>query len=270
MSRSVRIRAHDIRRCHALVSTCRDKGADTWAWQDHLVGELRRLLRAQVGIAGNMRNFGKGHEAEALGSVRQGWMSAEAERHWLTYALNVPVEQTPEYPALAAATRGALVTRTRNQLWGREAWYRSRAFNERHRPCGVDDYIISIQKLPNDGLWHSLWLHRATGEPEFDRREWWILRFVHAEIGRLVGGPLASAAEPQVADLTPRQRDALDGVLQGDSEKELAARLGLSRATAHEHVLAVYRHFGVETRAELMARFIGRGRPPRDGKNGAN
>jgi len=37
-----------------------------------------------------------------------------------------------------------------------------------------------------------------------------------------------------------------------------AARLGLSQATAHEYVTALYRHFNVRSRAQLMAHAIKR------------
>jgi hypothetical protein len=32
--------------------------------------------------------------------------------------------------------------------------------------------------------------------------------------------------------------------------------MGLSRSTVHEYVMAVYRHFAVSSRAELLARFL--------------
>jgi DNA-binding NarL/FixJ family response regulator len=46
----------------------------------------------------------------------------------------------------------------------------------------------------------------------------------------------------------------LSRLLAGESEKEAARRLGLSRATVHEYVTDLYAHFGVHTRAELLAR----------------
>lgn len=248
-----------IRECYRLVNDCRDLGADSDAWQRHLLNGLCGLTNARVGISGNMRNFGHG-DAQSLGSIRIGWESEESERIWLEYAVNVPVEHTPEYPALIRSDE-RFVTRSRDQLWGREAWYRSRTYNERHKRVGIDDYIMSIHHLPNADLWHSLWIHRAIDQPGFGRREWWIVRTIHEEIGRLVGNALASPAEPRVSDLTPRRREVLAGLLEGDGEKGLAARLGVGRATVHEHVLAVYRHFEVSSRAELMSLFVGR-EPP--------
>jgi len=255
-----RLKPRDIRASYRLVGECRDLGADVDGWQHRLLEGLCASLHAQVGISGNMRRFGAG-DAESLGSVRIGWPDAQAERLWLDYATSVPVERTPEYPALIGK-HDRLVTRTRDQLWGPEAWYRSRTYNERHKRVGIDDYIISIQRLPFGDMWHSLWIHRAIGQPGFSRRDWWIVRCVHEEIGHQIGNALASAAEPRLSGLTPRQRDTLDGLLEGLAEKQLAARLGVGRATVHEHVLAVYRHFAVGTRGELMALFVGR-EPPR-------
>jgi DNA-binding CsgD family transcriptional regulator len=54
--------------------------------------------------------------------------------------------------------------------------------------------------------------------------------------------------------ITPRQREVLELLLHGHGEKEIAARLFLSKHTIHNHVKAVYRAFGVSSRFELFAR----------------
>lgn len=61
--------------------------------------------------------------------------------------------------------------------------------------------------------------------------------------------------------LSPRTRQTLDCLLAGDSEKQVAARLGLSRHTVHVYVKTLYRRFGVSSRGELFARFVRRARP---------
>jgi DNA-binding CsgD family transcriptional regulator len=45
-------------------------------------------------------------------------------------------------------------------------------------------------------------------------------------------------------------------LLEGHSEKEVATSLFLSPHTVHDHVKFLYRHFGVTSRAELLAKFI--------------
>jgi len=64
--------------------------------------------------------------------------------------------------------------------------------------------------------------------------------------------------EPSPDELSPRLRQTLASLLEGDSEKQGAARLSLSRATTHEYVTALYRHFKVGSRAQLLAHVIRR------------
>ena len=101
-------------------------------------------------------------------------------------------------------------------------------------------------------------LHRARGERDFSPREHRLLGFFHEELGRLIGRSLVSALEPSPDKLSPRLRQTLACLLDGDSEKQLAARLELSHATIHQYVTALYRHFGVRSRAQLLALVIRR------------
>lgn len=262
MPRSTRTTARHARAAFALVEDCRDLGADSLAWETRLVEGLRTLVGARVGIVGNMRHFASG-KTEPVRSLRLGWNDASAERTWRDYAERTPVERTPEYHLLSKIPE-RLITRRRDQIWPRDAWYRSRVFNDIHKQAGVDDYIISIRQQPGVSVQHSVWVHRAVDDAPFTRRDWWTVRFVHELVGRRIGAELAAAIEPQVTDLTPRQRDVLDLLLDGDAEKEIARTLGIQRSTVHEHVLAVYRFFAVRSRPELMSLFVGRARPTRD------
>ncbi len=60
------------------------------------------------------------------------------------------------------------------------------------------------------------------------------------------------------AGMSPRQRQVLEFLLVGDGEKQIAAKLGISKNTVHNYVTALYRHFDVSSRSELMAIFIAR------------
>jgi DNA-binding NarL/FixJ family response regulator len=80
-----------------------------------------------------------------------------------------------------------------------------------------------------------------------------VLEWLQEELGR----PLATTADP-AARLTPRQRQVLECLLDGDSEKQAAARLGLHPGTLHVHVKRVYKALGVSSRAELLAHFLRR------------
>ncbi|MBW3600242.1 MAG: LuxR C-terminal-related transcriptional regulator, partial [Planctomycetes bacterium] len=94
------------------------------------------------------------------------------------------------------------------------------------------------------------------GERHFSRRDTRFLQVLHRELAPLVGRQLAAADEPSAMQLSPQRREVLDCLLEGDSEKQVAARLNLTQQTVHQYVKAVYRHFRVNSRAELMARWI--------------
>jgi DNA-binding winged helix-turn-helix (wHTH) protein/DNA-binding NarL/FixJ family response regulator len=55
-------------------------------------------------------------------------------------------------------------------------------------------------------------------------------------------------------ELSPRMKDTLEQLLTGAADKEIAERLGLSVHTVREYVKSVLHAFGVNSRAELIAR----------------
>ena len=78
--------------------------------------------------------------------------------------------------------------------------------------------------------------------------------------------PKSMFANPRVTEefqldgyeLTPRERQVAELLLQGESYKEIAARLDIAVSTAKSHVLRVYEKPGASNKMELV-RFT---RPP--------
>lgn len=266
MKRSARVRAADVMKSTEILGDCLGVGSDRAGWPERLMDGLRTLLGAQVVIAAEMTGLGSGGPDRSVGIFRLGWPDKAAERKWSEYAETVPAEQKPEFPVVTkmfAGERERGVTLTRDAIWGGpEVWNRSRAFNEVHRACGIDDYIFSIRQLPRAGTVSTLWVHGGVDSGPFRPRERRLLSLMHDQIAALVGGPLASGEEPGVRDMPRRPRQVLSYLLEGLSEKEIAAELGLSKPTIHEHATRIYRHFDVSSRAELLAHFIGRSHPP--------
>ncbi|MGH8247616.1 MAG: FHA domain-containing protein [Gammaproteobacteria bacterium] len=62
-----------------------------------------------------------------------------------------------------------------------------------------------------------------------------------------------------MAKLTEAQTEVLEQLLRGREESRIARVLHRSRHTIHTHVKAIYRHFGVHSRLELIARLLLRG-----------
>jgi DNA-binding NarL/FixJ family response regulator len=81
-------------------------------------------------------------------------------------------------------------------------------------------------------------------------------------IFRALGDQVPSAAPqvaplpPETANLAPRLQQTLKHLLDGDSEKQIAAKLALSRHTVHVYVKGLYRHFGASSRGELLSRWV--------------
>jgi DNA-binding CsgD family transcriptional regulator len=65
-----------------------------------------------------------------------------------------------------------------------------------------------------------------------------------------------SGAAAPLPELAPRVRQTLGRLLQGDSEKQIASRLGISPHTIHVYIKTLYRTFNVNSRGELLARFV--------------
>jgi DNA-binding CsgD family transcriptional regulator len=90
----------------------------------------------------------------------------------------------------------------------------------------------------------------------------------------LIGQP-ASGEEPDSDDPTARipasptseiseaQRRVLELLLDGRSEKKVAATLALSKHTVHNHVKEIYKRFDVGSRAELLALFVSDSKLPK-------
>ena len=52
--------------------------------------------------------------------------------------------------------------------------------------------------------------------------------------------------------LTPREREILDGLLQGSTTREIADTYGLERQTVKNYVTVIYEKLGVSDRSQLL------------------
>jgi DNA-binding NarL/FixJ family response regulator len=105
-------------------------------------------------------------------------------------------------------------------------------------------------------------LHGPVPDPVESRRRLVadLCRFIGTKIGTLPAEGIDKSAVPQPVppDLSPRLSQTLQLLLTGDSEKQVANKLRLSRHTVHVYVKALYRRYDVSTRAELLARHFKR------------
>jgi DNA-binding CsgD family transcriptional regulator len=255
MSQVLRLR--DVRAIYRLIGECRDLGGDWCGWQQRMQEGLCRLVGAQVAIGGELRGF-RTERAEVVGIVDQGWSGIQEREYWLHYMGQGGPNVDPVLARAAQLPRRRLLTCTRRELIDDRDWYGSSHFNELRRQSRLDACLNSFASLsaPGDDVSHVITLHRPLGDRPFGSRERLMVHWFQHELVPLVGRQLASAREPSLMALSPRQRQTLKCLLAGASEKQIAERLGIRQPTVHEYVTAIYRHFGVHSRAELLARWL--------------
>jgi DNA-binding CsgD family transcriptional regulator len=256
MEKADLLRVQDVRDAYRLIGECRDLGSDPALWHQRMLEGLCRLVGAPVAVGGEGRWKLPPSTSEVISAFDVG-LDSRGHELLLAYHRELGPDGDPLYRSLRHL-RGRHVTRTRRQLVSDVIWYGSAAWHDYRRPSHLDDQLTSVYPVCDSDAVNVISLHRQTGEREFSPRQQQLLRFFHAELGRLIRRSLVSASEPRPDTLAPRLRRTLACLLEGDSEKQVAWRLGLSPATAHEYVTALYRHFGVQSRAQLMAHAIKR------------
>lgn len=139
-----------------------------------------------------------------------------------------------------------------------EDWFESGYYRNFYADLGHSDAIWAGCPV-NDDAEVYFGLYRGDGQPRFTEAERDTaaaalrgLKWFHRN--QLLGHGLLVAATP----LTSGERNVLQGLLGGQAEKQIAAGLGQSFHTTHEHVTSIYRKFGVNNRASLMALWLGK------------
>lgn len=137
-----------------------------------------------------------------------------------------------------------LITVYRQDIMTDQQWYRSELFNEYIKVGGFDHGLYSRLRLPN-GLIHRLAFGRALGERPFSAAD-------HNRVAQFHRQVLARSAYEPAPLLSRRAREVLYQVMCGKTEKEIARWLGLNVATVHREVMAIYRHYEVHRKVELL------------------
>ncbi|MEX2170216.1 MAG: helix-turn-helix transcriptional regulator [Pirellulales bacterium] len=261
MAQSERLRLSEVRAVFRLIGECRELGIDSNLWRRHMLTELLRLTGGQVAMGGPTGMHDNFASAQPLPVLDVGWdgprergIFRQYMRDWMHLSDPAITRFGSQLATLPAGVKS--LTRSRRQLADDRAWYASAAFCEYLRPSGVDDGLMSVV-LVADGQAHAIALFRPPGERRFTARDRRLLHLFHTELAQHLATDLAPPGCDPVSRLSPRLREVLAGLLEGDSEQQVALRLGLTRDTTHQYVKAVYRHLAVNSRAELMARFVG-------------
>jgi len=260
MGKSDMLRVGEVRDAYRLIGECRDLGNDAARWFPRMLEGMSRLVGSEV--AGGEGLAPRADRPVTALSAFDSGMSPSDRALLGAYMREGGPRVDPLYTRIEYVP-GKAFTRTRRQLVRDADYHRSSVYDRYFRVGRVEHRLVSVYQQSADRSFSALCFHRPPGERDFSPREQRLLTFFHAELGPLVGRALVSIAEASPDDLSPRLRQTLGCLLEGDSEKQVAGRLGLSLPTTHQYVTALYKRFGVRSRGQLMAHALRRhGRPP--------
>jgi DNA-binding NarL/FixJ family response regulator len=131
-------------------------------------------------------------------------------------------------------------------------WYRSSHYEIVRRPFQIDHSLYCRLSLP-DGTDMAVGIQRCPGDREFTERDKAIVHLLHTHAPHVYYAPRQN--QPGLDRLAPRLQPVMRYLLQGDAEKEVAAKLKLSPHTVHRYTQAIYREFEVHSRGELLAKY---------------
>ncbi|MEW5683346.1 MAG: helix-turn-helix transcriptional regulator [Pseudomonadota bacterium] len=133
------------------------------------------------------------------------------------------------------------------------AWFQGAFYREHYGAVGTYDAAFVAFPLNQDCESHFGFYSREPIADETIGRLAYALRGIkwfHRQLMLAHGLLLASAP------LTPTEQRVLQLLLTDASEKQIAHQLGLAESTTHQHVVAIFRKFGVRSRPALMSQWL--------------
>jgi DNA-binding CsgD family transcriptional regulator len=236
-----RLRLRDVRDVFRVIGEVRELGADPKVWRPHMVKRLRGLFQAEIVISSEVH----ARTTKVPGKIRVtdiGWGCDSEDNLWDTQSERE--DESLETWRLAAGDISQPASGDTVDVPVRPI-----------KPVyGGTSFVLSQFRLPHINAVDQLGIHRAFGEAPFSSAEHRLIRFFHKELGRFWKKDALKAAGDPHHDLPPRLSQTLTELLAGHSEKEIAAKLDLSRHTIHNYVKALHQRFEVSSRGELLAK----------------
>jgi DNA-binding CsgD family transcriptional regulator len=166
---------------------------------------------------------------------------------------------TPRDPVMEVlhAIPGRVITLCRRDAVADADWFKCDHYKKLRKPLGLGPtmYVkIVAGSIERETI---VMLCREEGAEAFTERDAYLVDLCLSEMAWPFT-PDMSYTDPTVENLQPRLKKVMKLLLEGDSEKQVAYKLGLSPHTVHEYVKNLYAELNVSSRGELLAQYVGK------------
>jgi len=250
----------EIRSIFRLVNECCEHWDHPDEWQEILLHGVMDIFEIGVAVIQVIEPGDEAHKPQVLPIASTGWKNAEDERLYLDSLIG---ENRPRLPNVDKALDPALLhdgtlVFSRPMIVPDDMWYSSAFYRHFVEPIGLDEWVSSFRMAPQLKSVVMIGGNRFLGDDPIAAHRIALLGILAEEITPLLGTRLSLRGQLSKEGLTSRQRQTLDLLLDGLSEKQVANTLGLSKATIHDYIVQLHRHFVVSSRGELLSYFIKR------------
>ncbi len=250
---TLRIRSTELRELYLLVGECCELGADPLLWRIHLLERLNQLLGAVSSVmldaSFNPQIPGIGAQVDAAVSPNE---YSTQEKEVLSHCLrHMSLEDNPLGPVmLQQSAQSAIVAAARQEWISRRTWEESPFYRAYFDPIGWYDMLIAI--VPTASGFQFCNFSRVANDSHFPIRAGRIVQLVLNELAGISEVRLAPLKDNSLLALPTREQQVLLALAEGDEEKQIALRLGISRSTVHEYVRRLLRRYQVNSRSGLL------------------
>jgi len=250
----------DVHRCVSIVSKALAPRADL-----DPVSRKRELAEAVLNLVGadvyvwNSCVAGDDGDIMATSFLEGGWRNEEQR----TRVVEILIQ--PKVGAATMSVIGKCIGEQKPNVFRLKTILMPELFSRvssHWEPIEFVDLLLHVYPLSPTSF-SAIGIYRFGDRKPFLQRESDLIALVMNHVDWLHRHGENKQVGVETLDLSPRQRHVLVGLISGDSVADIAANLSLSIHTVGDYVKAIYKHFDVNTRAELHALFhLGRRKHP--------
>jgi DNA-binding CsgD family transcriptional regulator len=246
--------AADVQAILRLVGGAAELWYQPQLQREFTLDSLCKLLKAKAAVCYTFGDVLTGG-ATACGPMTSIGLD-DAGRERLENYLKTGAPRDPVLEVLAAID-GRVITLARPDAVADDDWYGCDHYLTLRKPLGVDHALyvkIVAASLDRQTI---VTLVRGADDAPFTDRDAYLSELCLSEMAWPYT-PEMDYTDPRIEALQPRLKKVMRLLLEGDSEKQVALKLGLSPHSVHQYVKQLYAQLEVNSRGELLAQWVGK------------